>query len=682
MNAKITELHFGGNSVFSHNTENGKIKEEFSEAINRLGISSLRYPGGQTEMAFQDGLLKGGGLPKNLVDFLQSARNEDLKVTIVVPTNMPEIQDREIEIFSNILAKDFGDVVFAIEIGNEFWSKQTEEEYSQAVNKFVKSISKGAAQHNKDFEILVQMANPSGSFSEFKRGRFDGNWEQRSEYANLKIISGLDGGTIDQIDGVVEHYYLKSAGVQIDFESDGNETILADHRIWEFHLKKELSLNLTEWNIRTDNLDQLGMRSAGAMLAQFQHMIKIGVDTAFVWPPQHNTATDLAGSKDVIVDDASGIVVNSVGGAIFDLMASSLPGSEILEISQNQFPKNVSHFSFFSEDTITSYIVSHSDVEISFELDVKNIFGSGKISSATKVGFDPSSSNGWHFSKADGWVEADFFELKDGKYYYNEHDVRATIELIDIAGSVFTGSQKFSMKPFEVVEIKMPLFSGSQILGTNGQDLLYGTESNDIIFGFSGEDEIHSGAGNDLIYLGGRSNFVYSGPGDDEIHGGFGKDFIYGYEGSDQIFGGEGDDEIYAGSGENVIFGNEGDDFIVSEGRNDFVDGGEGNDTILAYGAFSKFRGGAGNDTFVIDKAGIGSEILDFEFLEGDRILVDEGAGFFLTAISPIQFGAGFNISFVDSRGEDIGSIVVVPDLNFDSVAPSSLLIYESILFI
>ncbi|MDA5193673.1 cadherin domain-containing protein [Govanella unica] len=112
-------------------------------------------------------------------------------------------------------------------------------------------------------------------------------------------------------------------------------------------------------------------------------------------------------------------------------------------------------------------------------------------------------------------------------------------------------------------------------VGTDGDDVIIGTQGNDFAIG---------GAGNDLLSL---------LQGDDVGLGGKGQDAVYGGAGDDLIVGGDDDDKLMGGKGWDVITGDSGDDDIYGGAGNDLVSGGRGNDMIV---------GGAGNDVFRISR--------------------------------------------------------------------------------
>ena len=156
----------------------------------------------------------------------------------------------------------------------------------------------------------------------------------------------------------------------------------------------------------------------------------------------------------------------------------------------------------------------------------------------------------------------------------------------------------------------------ANVIGTIGNDDLFGTLSADIIRSFSGDDTITSGAGDDTIRSasgddtinsGDDNDEVFGGSGNDTIDGGSGNDTLHGDEDNDVISGGSGNDSIFGGSGNDNINGNENNDVIVGGSGNDTIDGGSGNDNIHGDEGDDGIVGGNGNDTIV---GGSGSDIL------------------------------------------------------------------------
>ncbi len=191
--------------------------------------------------------------------------------------------------------------------------------------------------------------------------------------------------------------------------------------------------------------------------------------------------------------------------------------------------------------------------------------------------------------------------------------------------------------------------TNTELIGTDGADILSGSSGADTISGGSGADLISGGGGNDVIYGNKEADTIFGNDGADTIfggqndgpettnnglsaqrqgidvlNGGAGNDLIYGNHGGDSITGGTGDDTIFAGqdndtisggSGNDVLAGNKNDDLIFGDGGNDTLNGGEGNDTMF---------GSSGNDRFLF-ASNSGNDIItdDRVYLVFDRYLIE-----------------------------------------------------------
>jgi len=100
------------------------------------------------------------------------------------------------------------------------------------------------------------------------------------------------------------------------------------------------------------------------------------------------------------------------------------------------------------------------------------------------------------------------------------------------------------------------------IVGTNEDDVLYGTDGPDHICALRGADTVYAGAGDDI---------VEGGNGDDLLVGEGGNDLLVGGSGADSFVGGPGWDVMHGGNGADI--------FDAQDGfANDEVDGGPGAD--------------------------------------------------------------------------------------------------------
>jgi Ca2+-binding RTX toxin-like protein len=136
-----------------------------------------------------------------------------------------------------------------------------------------------------------------------------------------------------------------------------------------------------------------------------------------------------------------------------------------------------------------------------------------------------------------------------------------------------------------LITLNIDLTSNS-IVGTSGNDNLFGTVENDFIDGGSGNDQIFGSEG---------VNILWGGEGDDAIYGGSQRDVIRGGSGNDTIFASEGNNDVYGGDGNDTIYTGSGSDYII---------GGSGNDTIWL---------GGGQDTVVLARDGGSDTINNFQ---------------------------------------------------------------------
>ena len=103
---------------------------------------------------------------------------------------------------------------------------------------------------------------------------------------------------------------------------------------------------------------------------------------------------------------------------------------------------------------------------------------------------------------------------------------------------------------------EIPLCKGepATCVGTEGHDVIWGTDTRDVI---------HSGAGNDVIQADDGDDTVCSGPGNDAVHGARGDDRLFGGDGADWIFGSRGNDALYGDAGDfDVLWGGPGADLL------------------------------------------------------------------------------------------------------------------------
>lgn len=116
---------------------------------------------------------------------------------------------------------------------------------------------------------------------------------------------------------------------------------------------------------------------------------------------------------------------------------------------------------------------------------------------------------------------------------------------------------------------------GAMILTLAGDDLVFGSETDEIIIGGSGDDDLFGGGGNDVLA------------------------------------GGAGDDRIYSVGGSNLIHAGRGDDQIFISGEELMVDGGAGRDGVYVVSATSPFGENGQGPLLTSVEAVYGSEFDD-----------------------------------------------------------------------
>lgn len=615
----VSQDHFGGNLIGTLHAPSGIPDSEYAEAIGELGVTSIRYPAGEPDERYVDGMVIEGALPAHLINYMNWAQENGHEVVVVIPTFAGYPGEDELREFTRLLLADYGDNILAFEIGNEYWQEQGETAYGEIANEATIAIGDALQEANTNIDIWVQMGYAGGIASDFRN--IDEGWITRTIMANEAILDALSPEAQLLIDGAVEHYYFRQSNQYLGDLSDADNMIGLDYSIWQSHFNHELSLNITEWNINNGNLYNLGMRAASTLIAQFQFMIELGVDTAYVWPPRHNTTNDLAGSNVTIVDPETDIVVNTVGGAIFDMMSSRLVGMEALATGFSGENSSVQSYVYSDDSTFVVYVTSRSEniEDVSFSL---GNFGHGaSLSSATLVGYDPATADGRHWNPMEqGWTAPNSTIINGEVYYFNEHDAQAQITQLDVLNGNPFGVFNFTLNPYEVIELVYQIPTAGAITGSNRSDRIIEDHGSQVIHGLDGDDTIRTGRGEDTIFGGDGNDHIVAGAHSDFVDGGRGNDFLSGWGGDDTIYGSGGNDSLFGFQGNDVLRGDIGHDSIVGGDGDDLLVDGAGEDTLEGGDGIDTFRFDHDNSVDVISDFELGIDVIDlsnFEFLSG-----------------------------------------------------------------
>ena len=157
------------------------------------------------------------------------------------------------------------------------------------------------------------------------------------------------------------------------------------------------------------------------------------------------------------------------------------------------------------------------------------------------------------------------------------------------------------------------------IVGTEGEDNVFGTTGQDVIAVLGDSDTVHSwerDPADSTAFpeptLPDAMDYICGGSGGDGVEqsttglwGGYGRDRIAGGGGADRLDGGAGNDVLIGGSGQDRMFGRSGQDRIYGEGDGgiyyNHLWGGTGDDYLEGtLGEKDSFTGGSGFDTCVM----------------------------------------------------------------------------------
>jgi Ca2+-binding RTX toxin-like protein len=134
------------------------------------------------------------------------------------------------------------------------------------------------------------------------------------------------------------------------------------------------------------------------------------------------------------------------------------------------------------------------------------------------------------------------------------------------------------------------------IIGTPGNDVIFGIRRNDVIVGLGGRDEIRGGAAADTICGGGGNDVIRGLGGADRLYGNSGRDRISGGARNDRINGGTSHDRLSGASGRDRITGASGNDRLSGGSAADRLSGGSGRDRLNGGSARDRCAGGRGRD--------------------------------------------------------------------------------------
>lgn len=137
---------------------------------------------------------------------------------------------------------------------------------------------------------------------------------------------------------------------------------------------------------------------------------------------------------------------------------------------------------------------------------------------------------------------------------------------------------------------------------TEGDDILAGATSADVINLLDGADSMNGAGGSDRIDGGAGDDTLLGEAGNDQLSGDTGADQLFGGSGRDTLDGGADNDLLDGGGNDDALSGGDGDDILSGDSGNDLLTGGAGADVFI-------FRNGFGQDT--ISDFTTGTDLID-----------------------------------------------------------------------
>ncbi|MDJ0770864.1 MAG: carboxypeptidase regulatory-like domain-containing protein [Ilumatobacter sp.] len=234
--------------------------------------------------------------------------------------------------------------------------------------------------------------------------------------------------------------------------------------------------------------------------------------------------------------------------------------------------------------------------------------------SYTITGLDPSVTYIIEFYgppsiAPDGIYLGAFYQIE---YWDDTTDFFAATPVPVVAGVTTPGyDAALALPPCDGRQVTVLIAAGET--PTNGNDVILGTEFDDVVDGLAGDDTICTLGGNDTVDGGDGLDRIFTSWGDDIVDGGKGNDRIWGGDGNDQLNGGGGGDRLYGEHGNDVLRGGNGNDVLEGGVGSDELRGQNGSDlvyansavdfsttdvdTVYGGGLFDDVFGDAGNDT-------------------------------------------------------------------------------------
>ncbi len=422
----------------------------YDEAVDDLGITHVRYPGGSLTERYFDisnptqtdapDVTTGESLPFLPYDeFMMWAEANAHDVTIVLPTltqlgdttdangdRFPEIDEQTLRGFiRDTLNGVYGaPEIRAFEIGNEYYGSgaMTSVEYGRLAAEMAVITRDEIDQHPfadlfAETDVLIQMGDNFGTAA--LDDEYRGLGTPLEQLAMVEQDYGMEfppdtflfsNGSIswarvnsalvarefdtvqeqEAVDGIVAHVYGRGL--------DEPNRWYSDYRIINNTMTDtfpEATKYVTEWNTRSlkysgEENEIYGLENAQEKLHMMLGMVEYQVEAAHIWPVQQNTATELAGDE--------GETDLTVAGEMFRMMSQSLPGTHSIVLDDSSpaqgdsDPQGPDHWLFAGQDHATLFVFADDAETGTTSLDLSQVFLDPGTVSITRLGVQPGDN--------------------------------------------------------------------------------------------------------------------------------------------------------------------------------------------------------------------------------------------------------------------------------------------------
>ena len=209
---------------------------------------------------------------------------------------------------------------------------------------------------------------------------------------------------------------------------------------------------------------------------------------------------------------------------------------------------------------------------------------------------------------------------------------------------------------------------------SDGNDIIYGSQQDDVLQGYLGEDTIYGGNGDDALYAflappDNYAKFIGIIPGVYNGHQAFG--ILSGFDKQGTLYGGNGDDVLQGALKDDVLYGGHDDDILYGLRGSDVLDGGQGNDILFGGRDGDVFLHTRNSGIDVIQDFGNGRDEIRLFGLTAEEVRITPGWG---QDIMEGVFGDSSrqDAIFYDNRGTAASSddiaFLILSDYNTDGL--------------